>query len=63
MMDSMSRWLEGSSSNMTLGRIKRIRANATRIFHPPERFPTSPSIISCEKPNPAMISRARASSA
>ena len=43
------------------GRMSRMRASATRIFQPPERAPTSPSIIAGEKPSPARISRARAS--
>ncbi len=43
---SMSRWFDGSSSSITSGRIKRMRASATRIFQPPESLPTSPSIIS-----------------
>ena len=59
----MSRWFDGSSSNMASGRISRMRASATRIFQPPDSLPTSPSIISCENPSPARISRARASRA
>ena len=45
------------------GRMRRMRARPTRIFHPPESAPTSPSIVSWVKPRPARISRARASSA
>ena len=63
MSDSRSRWFEGSSSSIASGRMSRMRARATRIFQPPDSCPTSPSIISCEKPRPARISRARASSA
>ncbi len=49
MMDSMSRWLVGSSMSSTSGRPSRTRARATRIFQPPESAPTSPSIwSSCE---------------
>src|SRR6202035_2143138 len=44
MMDSMSRWFVGSSISNTSGIPSRTRASATRIFHPPERAPTSPSI-------------------
>ena len=36
-------------------------ASPTRIFQPPERPPTSPSIISGLKPRPLSTSRARAS--
>src|ERR1700709_543879 len=48
---------------MTSGRIRRIRASATRIFQPPESAPTSPSIISWLKPRPDSASRARPSRA
>jgi len=41
-----------SSSSMASGRIKRIRASATRIFQPPDSAPTSPSIISSLKLSP-----------
>ena len=45
-IDSMSRWLVGSSISRTSGRPSSARAIATRIFHPPDRAPTSPSIHS-----------------
>src|SRR5437868_5605685 len=41
MIDSMSRWLVGSSISSTSGRPSSTRAIATRIFHPPESAPTS----------------------
>ena len=44
MMDSMSRWLVGWSISNTSGIPSRTRASATRIFHPPERAPTSLSM-------------------
>ena len=44
MIDSMSRWLVGSSISRTSGRPSSTRAIATRIFQPPESAPTSPSI-------------------
>ena len=43
MIDSMSRWLVGSSISSTSGPPTSTRAIATRIFHPPESAPTSPS--------------------
>ena len=39
MMDSMSRWLVGSSISRTSGRPSSTRASATRIFQPPESAP------------------------
>jgi hypothetical protein len=35
-----------------VGRIRRMRASATRIFQPPDSAPTSPSIISWRKLRP-----------
>ena len=63
MMDSMSRWFVGSSISSTSGMPSRTRASATRIFHPPESAPTSPSIWSSSNPRPCSTSRACASSA
>ncbi len=63
MMDSMSRWFVGSSSSRTSGRPSSTRAIATRIFHPPDNAPTSPSIRSSSKPSPCRTSRAWLSSA
>src|SRR5262249_23847291 len=37
---------------MASGRMSRMRPSATRIFHPPDSAPTSPSIISSLKPRP-----------
>ncbi len=48
----MSRWLVGSSSSSASGRMRRMRASATRIFHPPESAPTSPSIMSWSRAEP-----------
>ena len=61
-MDSMSRWLVGSSSSSTSNLPSSTLAMATRIFQPPDRAPTSPSIWSSSKPRPARQARARASS-
>ena len=58
MIDSMSRWLVGSSISSTSGRPSSTRAIATRIFQPPESAPTSPSIRSSSKPRPCSTSRA-----
>ena len=44
---------------MASGRMSRMRASATRIFHPPDSAPTSPSIMSSVKLRPASTSRAR----
>ena len=63
MIDSMSRWLVGSSISRTSGLPSSTRASATRIFQPPESAPTSPSIWSSLKPSPCSTSRACASSA
>ena len=63
MIDSMSRWLVGSSISSTSGLPSSTRAMATRIFHPPESAPTSPSIRSSSKPSPCSTSRAWLSSA
>src|SRR4029077_20622150 len=49
---SRSRWLLGSSSSITSGRIKRMRASATRIFQPPESAATAPSLISALQTRP-----------
>src|ERR1022692_3923027 len=46
MIDSMSRWLVGSSISSTSGRPSSTRASATRIFQPPDNAPASPSIWS-----------------
>ena len=43
-MDSMSRWFVGSSMRRTSGLPRRTFAIATRIFQPPDRAPTSPSM-------------------
>jgi len=43
-MDSMSRWFVGSSMSSTSKFPSSTLAMATRIFQPPERAPTSPSI-------------------
>ena len=51
-IDSMSRWLVGSSISRTSGLPSSTRAIATRIFHPPESAPTSPSIQASSKPRP-----------
>ncbi len=58
-IDSMSRWLVGSSRRSASGCIRRMRARAVRIFHPPESSPTSRSTTSGAKPRPARIARAR----
>ena len=57
-IDSMSRWLVGSSISRTSGRPSSTRAIATRIFQPPDSAPTSPSIRSSSKPRPCSTSRA-----
>src|SRR5262245_2740173 len=62
MIDSISRWLVGSSISSTSGRPSRTRASATRIFQPPDRAPTSPSIWSSLRPRPCSTARACASS-
>ena len=61
-MDSMSRWLVGSSMSSTSKLPSSTLAMDTRIFHPPESAPTSPSICSSSKPRPCRQARARASS-
>jgi hypothetical protein len=58
MIDSISRWLVGSSISRTSGAPSSTRAIATRIFQPPERRPTSPSMRSSSKPRPWSTSRA-----
>jgi hypothetical protein len=44
MIDSMSRWLVGSSISRHVGPPSSTRAIATRIFQPPDSSPTSPSM-------------------
>ena len=61
-MDSMSRWLVGSSMSSTSKLPSSTLAMETRIFQPPDRAPTSPSIWSSAKPSPLRQARARASS-
>ena len=63
MIDSISRWLVGSSISRMSGLPSSTRAMATRIFHPPESDPTSPSMRSSSKPRPCRTSRACPSSA
>ena len=50
-----------ATHELTSGRPSSTRARATRIFQPPERAPTSPSIWSSLKPRPWSTSRACAS--
>mmetsp|Transcript_31675 Transcript_31675/g.78402 ORF Transcript_31675/g.78402 Transcript_31675/m.78402 type:complete len:300 (-) Transcript_31675:54-953(-) len=46
----MSKWLVGSSSNTTCGRISRILHRPMRIFHPPEKEDTNALASSFVKP-------------
>ena len=51
MIDSMSRWLVGSSISRTSGWPSSTRAIATRIFHPPESAPdvaVDPLVVEAE---------------
>ncbi len=61
-MLSMSRWFVGSSSSSTSNWPSSTLAMDTRIFQPPERAPTSPSICPSSKPRPCRQARALASS-
>ena len=58
MIDSMSRWLVGSSISSTSGRPSSTRAIATRILHPPTARRRRRR-CSSSKPRPCSTSRAR----
>ena len=57
----MSKWLVGSSNSKQTGCKKRARAKLTRIRHPPEKSLVSFDCISCVKPKPRRMLRARTS--
>lgn len=50
-MDSMSRWLVGSSSTRKLGQAMHMRANATLDFWPPDNEATVCNARSPDTPN------------
>mmetsp|Transcript_136006 Transcript_136006/g.235940 ORF Transcript_136006/g.235940 Transcript_136006/m.235940 type:complete len:331 (+) Transcript_136006:892-1884(+) len=54
---SMSKWLEGSSSSSRLCGTSANRANATRAFSPPERYPISRIDLSPDNPKAPIVVR------